>query len=54
MGGFYYTAFIEYMLAGKTLLDYTYLFSKNDYKKFDKIIYQYSKDKYYRRRKSRV
>ena len=54
MGGFYYTAFIEYMLAGKTLLDYPYRFSKNDYKKNDKIIYQHSKDKYYRRRKSRV
>ena len=53
MGGFYYTASIEYMLAGKTLLDYTYLFSENDYKKNDKIIYKYSKDKYYRR-KSRV
>ena len=26
-------AFIEYMLAGKTLLNYTNLFSPNDYKK---------------------
>ena len=32
-------AFIEYMLAGKTLLDYTNLFSPNDNKKNDKIIY---------------
>ena len=38
--------FIEYMLAGKTLLDYTNLFSPNDYKKNNKIIYKYSKDKY--------
>ena len=31
-------AFIEYMLARKTLSDYTNLFSPNDYKKNDKII----------------
>ena len=40
MGGFYYIVFIKYMLAGKTLLDYTNLFSLNDYKKNDKIIYK--------------
>ena len=38
MCGFYCIAFIEYMLPGKTLLDYTNLFSPNDYKKNDKII----------------
>ena len=38
--------FIEYMLAVKTLLDYTNLFCPNDYKKNNKIIYKYSKDKY--------
>ena len=43
---FYCIAFIEYMLAGKKLLDYTNLFYPNDYKKNDKIIYQYFKDKY--------
>ena len=31
--GFYCIAFIEYMIAGNTLLDYTNLFSPNDYKK---------------------
>ena len=31
-------AFIEYMLAWKTLSDYTNLFTPNDYKKNDKII----------------
>ena len=46
MCGFYYIAFIEYMLAGKTLLDHTNLFSLNDHKKNDKIIYKYFKDKY--------
>ena len=35
--GFYCIAFIEYMLTGETLLDY---------KKNEKIIYKYFKDKY--------
>ena len=52
MCGFYCITFIEYMLAGKTLLDYTNLFSPNDYEKNDKIIYKYFKDKYVRRSKS--
>ena len=47
-------AFMRYMLAGKTLLDYSNLFSLNDYKKNDKIIYKYFKDKYGRRSKSWV
>ena len=34
------------MLVGKTLLDYTNLFSQNDYKKMKKIIDKYFKDKY--------
>ena len=38
MYGFYCIAFIEYKLGGKTLLDYTNLFSPNDYKKNNKII----------------
>ena len=49
MCGFYCIAFI-YMLSGKTLLDYTNLFSRNDYKKNDKIIYKYFKDKYVKSR----
>ena len=39
MCGFYCITLIEYIIAGKTLLDYTNLFSFNDYKKNDKIIY---------------
>ena len=35
-------------------LDYTNLFSPNDYKKNDKIIFKYFKDKYGTRSKSRV
>ena len=42
------------MLAAKTSLNYTNLFSLNDYKKNDKIIYKYFKDEYGRRRKSWV
>ena len=38
---FYCIAFIEYVLAGKTLLDYAILFSSNNYKKKDKIICKY-------------
>ena len=44
MCGFCCIPFIEYMILGKTLLDYTNLFSPNDYKKNDKIIYKYFKN----------
>ena len=54
MRGFYCIAFIEYMLAGKTLLDYTNLFSPSDYKKSDKIIISILMTNYGRRSKSRV
>ena len=43
---FYCIAFIEYLLAGKNLLDYTHFFSPNDYKQNDKILTKYFKDKY--------
>ena len=33
--------FIDFMLRGKSLLDYTNLFSPNDYQKNDKIILKY-------------
>ena len=45
MCGFYCNAFIEY-ITGKTLLNYTNLFSPNAYQNNDKIIYKYFKDKY--------
>ena len=35
---FYCTTFLEYITAGTTLLDYTNLFSPNDYQKNNKII----------------
>ena len=50
MCGFCFIAFIEYMLTGKTLLDYTNLFFPNDCKKNDKTIYQYFKGKYVKSR----
>ena len=37
---------IEYLIAGKTLLDYTNTFSSNDYQKNVKLICKYFKDKY--------
>ena len=40
--------------VGTNLLDYTNLFSLNDYKENDKIIQKYFKDKYRRRMKSHV
>ena len=43
---FYCIAFIEYMLEGKTLLYYTNLFSLNDYKRNENIIYKHFKEKY--------
>ena len=46
MCGFSCIAFIEYMIAGKTFLDYINLFSPNNCKKNDRIIYKYLKDKY--------
>ena len=38
MRGYYCIEFINYMLKGKTLLDYTNLFSANDFKKNDQVI----------------
>ena len=46
MCGFCCFAFIGYMFSGQTLLDYANLFAPNDYKKNDKTIYKYIKDKY--------
>ena len=47
-------AFVELMLAGKILLNYTNLFSPNDFQKNAKIIYKYSINIYDRRSKSGV
>ena len=44
MCGYFCIEFINYMLKGKTLLDYTNLFSPNDFKKNDQIIKRIFKD----------
>ena len=42
MCGYFRVRFIDFMLSkGKSLLDYTNLFSPNDYEKNDKIIPKY-------------
>ena len=38
MCGYFCIEFVNYMLKGKTLLDYTDLFSPNDFKKNDRVI----------------
>ena len=41
MCGYYCIAFIDFMLAGKTLTELTNLFSPNNFKKNDGIILKY-------------
>ena len=36
MCGYFFIGFIDFMLAGKNLTDYTKLFSPHDFKKSDK------------------
>ena len=36
-----FTVSLSFMVTGKTLLDYSNLFSLNDYKMNDKVIYNY-------------
>ena len=44
MCGYFCIGFIDYVLAGKTLTDYTNLFSLDDFDKNDQIILSYFKD----------
>ena len=44
MCGYFCIGFIDFMLAGKTLNDYTILFSPYDFNKNDQIILSYFKD----------
>ena len=41
MCGYFCIGFIDFMLKGKRFLDYTNLFSPNDFEKNDKIILKY-------------
>ena len=44
MCGYFCIGLIDFMLAGKTLTDYTNLFSPYDFNKNDQIILSYFKD----------
>ena len=44
MCGYFCIGFIDFMFAGKTLIDYTNLFSPYDFNKNDSIILSYFKD----------
>ena len=44
MCGYFCIGFIDFMLAGKTLTDYTNLFSPYDFDKNDQITFSYFKD----------
>ena len=41
MCGYFYIGYIDFMLKGKSLLEYTNLFSPIDFEKNDKIILKY-------------
>ena len=43
MHGYFCIGFIDFMLAGKSLIDFTCLFSPYDFKKNDDIISSYFK-----------
>ena len=38
---YFYIVFIDFMVQGKSLLDYTNLFSPNKYEKNDKVMLKY-------------
>ena len=44
MCSYFSIGFLDFMLAGKTLTDYTNLFSPYDFDKSDRIILSYFKD----------
>ena len=41
MCGYFCIGFIDFILKGKSLLEYTNVFSPNEYKRNDKIILKY-------------
>ena len=44
MCGYFCIGFIDFMLAGKKLTDYTNLFSPHGFKKYDNSIFTYFKN----------
>ena len=45
MSGYFCIGSIDFMSKGKSLLDYTNLFSPNEYEKNDKIILKYFQER---------
>ena len=41
MCGYFFIGLIDFMLAGKTLIEFTNLFSSNNFKRNDDIILEY-------------
>ena len=41
MCGYFFIGFIDFMFAGKTLIDFTSMFSPYDFKKNDEVILAY-------------
>ena len=52
MCGYFCIGFTDFMLAGKTLTDYTNLFSSYDFNKNDSIILSYFKDAWNKSKKT--
>ena len=48
MCGYFCIEFINYMLKGKTLLDYTNLYSPNDFKNNNQVIKRIFKNEYFK------
>ena len=46
MYGYFWIGFIDFMLAGKKLTDFTSMFSPHDFKKRGNIIFSYFKDEW--------
>ena len=46
MSGYFCTEFIDFMLEGKSLIYFTYLFSPNNFKNNDDLILSYFKNRY--------
>ena len=46
MSGYFSIGFIDFILAGKKLTEYTNLFSPHDFKKNDSIILSYFKNEW--------
>ena len=46
MCGYFWIGFIDFIFAGKTLINFTSLFSLDDFEKNDNVVLSYLKNKY--------